>query len=187
MAIRLKTKWNDKERERSVDEIGGALAFTIWRLGMEGVLHLENENFQTDTQSQRMDVVGEFVIFLLHIIDRMSHNRMTNEERAALVIATAKKLATFMQENREGVSGPGDHKSAFISQINARMDDYAECSYSDEEGPGFSMKRTFGDHVTNVMGERDKKWITHVVMDIETPEALTMLKRATRSLLGWDQ
>ncbi len=186
MAIRLKTKWHDKERERSVEEIGGALAFTIWRLGMEGVLHLENENFQTDTQSQRMDIAMEFVIFLLHTVDRMAHDRLTDEERAGLIIATAKKLATFLQENRESIGQMEDHRPAFIALMNQRMDDYAACSYAEPEGPGFSMRRTFGNHVTGVMGERDRKWVTDYVMDIETPEAMKTLKRAVRSLLGWD-
>jgi len=48
------------------------------------------------------------------------------------------------------------------------------------------MRRTFGDHVTRTMGEKDRKWITEYVMEIETPEALATLKRATISLLGWE-
>jgi hypothetical protein len=66
------------------------------------------------------------------------------------------------------------------------MSDYADCSYSDEDGPGFSMRRTFGDHVTQKMGEKDRKWITEYVMEIETPKALKNLKRAMESLLGWE-
>jgi len=59
MAIRLKTKWSNKDRERSPKELASALAFTIWRIGMEGVLNLENEGFQTESQSQRMDITAE--------------------------------------------------------------------------------------------------------------------------------
>jgi hypothetical protein len=186
MAIRLKTKWHNKEKERTVEEIASALAFSIWRIGMEGVLHLENEDFQTDTNSQRMDIAAVFVIFLTHLIDRMAYSRLTDEERAALVTALAKKLAVFMQENREEVEGPGDYTSGFIEKLNTQIGDYAECNWTEEDGPGFSMRRTFGDHVTEVMGDKYRKWVTTYIIDIETPEALKTLDRTVKSLLGWE-
>jgi hypothetical protein len=34
-----------------------------------------------------------------------------------------------------------------------------------------------------VMGERDNKWITDQVMDIEVPEAMKPLRKALRDLL----
>ena len=185
MAIRLKTKWSNKDRERSPKELASALAFTIWRIGMEGVLNLENEGFQTESQSQRMDITAEYMAFLIHMSDRNAYDPLTDEERAEFISALALRLADFMQDNRQDVEGPGDYRSLFIDLINNRMSDYADCSYSEQDGPGFSMRRTFGDHVTHKMGEKDRKWITEYVMEIETPEALATLKRATNSLLGW--
>ncbi len=185
--MRIKAKWHKKGKERSLEELASALAFTTWRIGMQGVLHLENEGFQTDTQSQRMDVVAEFAAFLTHIVDRYAYSRMSGEERARFINAFALKMAEFMQDNRQDVAGPGDHAGAFVALLNARTDDYAECSFDDREGPGFSMRRTFGDHVTAVMGEKDRRWITDYVMDVETPEALRNLKRALRSLMGWEE
>ncbi|HFD87953.1 MAG TPA: hypothetical protein ENJ35_09800 [Gammaproteobacteria bacterium] len=186
MAIRLKTKWHKKEKERTVEEVASALAFSIWRIGMEGVLHLENEDFETETNSQRMDIAAVFVIFLTHVVDRMAYDRLTDEERAALVTALAKRLAIFMQENREEVEGPGDYTTTFIQKLNEQIGDYAECSWSKEDGPGFSMRRTFGDHVTQVMGERYRKWVTTFIIDIEAPEALRTLNRTVKSLLDWE-
>ncbi len=186
MAIRLKTKWSNKDRERSPEELASALAFTIWRIGMEGVLNLENEGFQTESQSQRMDITAEFMAFLTHITDRNAYAPLSDEERAKFISALALRLASFMQDNRQDVEGPGDYRGPFIELLNNRMSDYAECSYSEEDGPGFSMRRTFGDHVTQKMGDKDRKWITEWVMEMETPEALSTLKRATRSLLGWE-
>ena len=186
MAIRLKTKWHNKEKERTVEEIASALAFSIWRIGMEGVLHLEDEDFETTSNSQRMDVVTVFVIFMTHLIDRMAYSRLTDEERAALVTALAKRLAFFLQENREEVEGPGDYTSGFIEALNTQMDDYAECNWDEKGGPGFSMRRTFGDHVTEVMGDKYRKWITTYIIDVELPETLTVLNRAVKQLLNWD-
>lgn len=187
MAIRLKTKWSDKDRERSPKELAGALAFTVWRIGMEGVLNLENEGFQTESQTQRMDITAEYMAFLIHMCDRNAYDPLTDEERAVFISALALRLADFMQDNRQDEEGPGDYRSLFIELINDRMSDYADCSYSEKDGPGFSMRRTFGDHVTHKMGEKDRKWITEYVMEIETPEALATLKRATNSLLGWGE
>jgi len=186
MAIRLKTQWSDKDRKRSPEELASALAFTIWRISMEGVLNLENEGFQTKTQSQRMDITAEYAAFLAHMTDRNAYGPLSDEERAKFISALALKLGDFVQDNRQDVEGPGDYRSLFIDLINDRMSDYADCSYSDEDGPGFSMRRTFGDHVTQKMGEKDRKWITEYVMEIETPKALKNLKRAMESLLGWE-
>lgn len=184
MAIRLKTKWSDKDRQRSPDELAGALAFTIWRIGIEGVLNLENEGFQTDSQSQRMDITAEFMAFLVHMTDRAAYDPLNNEERGVFISALALRLADFMQDNRQDVESPGDFRGPFITLLNTRMSDYAECSCL-EEAPGFTMRRTFGDHVTRQMGEKDRKWVTEHVMEIDVPEALSTLQRALKSLLGW--
>ena len=186
MAIRLKTKWANKDKARSIEEIAGALAFTIWRIAMQGVLNLENEDFQTDTQSQRVDITDEFAIFLIHLTDRMSYEEMSNDERMAFIKALALKLAEFDDDNRQQTDGEGTYSRAFIALLNQRMEDYSDCTWSATDGPGFSMTRTFGDHVTSKLGERDKKWVTTYVQDIETPEAEETLKRAITALLGWE-
>ena len=62
---RLKRGWSDKGKGRSLEDIGGAISFNIWQIGGQGVLDLENEGFQTDTHSQRMDVIIEFAAYLL--------------------------------------------------------------------------------------------------------------------------
>ena len=184
--MRLKTKWANKNKERSIEEIASALAFTIWRIGMQGVLNLENENFQTDTQSQRVDLVDEFVIFLTHLTDRIAYRELDDDQRFRLIKALALRLAQFDHEDRQQTDGPGEYRDAFISLFNARMEDYSECKWTPEEGPGFSMTRTFGDHVTHKLGERDQKWATTYIQDIESAEAEKTLKRAIQSLFGWE-
>ncbi|MGF1642439.1 MAG: hypothetical protein ACFCUJ_02275 [Thiotrichales bacterium] len=184
--MRLKAKWNVKDKARSIDEIGSAVAFTIWRIGQEVLLHLENDGYETRTRAQRMDVIGEMSAFLIHLGDRLAFDRLDNETRMAFINATARYLANTMDENRRDVEADGDHRGAFIALLNARTDAYAECPFDEASGPGFSMSRTVGDHVTEVMGEKDRKWITQQVMDVEVPEAYKTLRRAQFSLFGWD-
>jgi hypothetical protein len=187
MAMRLKTKWANQEKERTIEEIASALAFTVWRIAMQGVLNLENENFQTDTQSQRIDIAEEFAIFMIHLTDRMSYEELSNKQRMAFIKALALKMAEYDEDNRQETDGAdGDHGNAFISLLNQRMEDYSDCTWSVADGPGFSMTRTFGDHVTSRVGERDRKWVTTYVQDIETPEAEATLKKALKALMGWE-
>ena len=77
--MRIKSKWSLKDRERTLAETGGAMAFILWRIGQQGVLNLENEGFQTDTNSQRLDIMGEFMGFLVHVVDRMMANRLEQD------------------------------------------------------------------------------------------------------------
>jgi hypothetical protein len=180
--VRVKTKWNLGDRQRSLSETGGAMAFILWRIAQQGTLNLENEGFQTDTNAQRLDIITEFLAFLVHLVDRMTADRLSLEQRQEFITALARHLADTMQENRSDAQGKGEYRQSLIEQLNERAGDYAEFAFSDNE-PGFAFRRYFGENVRKVMGERDNKWITDQVMDIEVPEALKPLRKALRDLL----
>jgi hypothetical protein len=174
--VRVKSKWSNKGRERTLDEIGSAAAFILWRIAQQGLLNLENEGFQTDTRSQRMDVIAEYLA-----LDRKKSEALDAGERQEFITSLAKHLANTMQENRADAEGSGDYRRPLIDLINERGASYAECPMPDGE-PGYAMKRYFGECLTAVMGEKDNKWITDQVMDIEVPEALPPLNKALREL-----
>lgn len=180
--MRVKSKWNIRDRERSLSETGGALAFILWRIAQQGTLNLENEGFQTDTNAQRLDIITEFVAFLVHLVDRMTAEQLTREQRQEFISSLAQHLADTMQENRTDAQGKGEYRQPLIDRLNERAVDYAEFTFSDNE-PGFAFRRYFGENVRMVMGERDNKWITDQVMDIEAPEAMKPLRKALRDLL----
>jgi hypothetical protein len=184
--VRVKSKWNDKGRERSMAEIGGAAAFILWRIAQQGLLNLENEGFQTDTRSQRLDVMGEFLAFLVHLADRLKAGHLELDERTEFITSLARHLADNMQKNRTEAQGKGDYRKALIDLLNERAADYAEFSMSSAE-PGYAMRRYFGENVRAVMGEKDNQWITDQVMDVEVPEALPPLKKALRELFAAEQ
>jgi hypothetical protein len=184
--VRVKSKWNDKGRERSMAEIGGAAAFILWRIAQQGLLNLENEGFQTDTRSQRLDVMSEFVAFLVHLADRLKAGQLELDERTEFITSLARHLADNMQENRTEAQGKGDYRKALINLLNQRAADYAEFSMPDGE-PGYAMRRYFGENVRAVMGEKDNQWITDQVMDVEVPDALPPLKKALRELFSVEQ
>ena len=183
--MRVKSKWNKKGRERSLQEIGGAAAFILWRIAQQGLLNLENENFQTDTRAQRIDVITEFLSFLVHLADRMKAEDLDANERQEFISSLAQHLANQVQENRTDAQGKGEYRKPFIEVLNARAADYAECPMPDGE-PGYAMKRYFGESVRAVIGEKDNKWVTDQVMEIEVPETLPPLKKALRELFAKD-
>ncbi|MBZ0071073.1 MAG: hypothetical protein WCY26_01170 [Thiohalobacteraceae bacterium] len=180
--MRLKTRWSKKGKTRSIQEVAGALGFNLWRIGQAALLNLENEGFQTDTQMQRLDVIQEFEAFLIHMSDRIAYARMDDEERAEFITALAHKVADYVQDNARDFVGDGDHRAPFIARLNQRMDDYADFAVVDQE-PSFQLLRYFGDRVTDVLGERQRKWVGTQVIDIEAPNAMKTLKRALNSLL----
>ena len=108
--VRVKSKWSNKGRERTLDEVGSAVAFILWRISQQGLLNLENEGFQTDTRSQRMDVIAEFLAFLLHLTDRKKAEALDANERQEFITSLAQHLANTMQENRADAEGKGDYR-----------------------------------------------------------------------------
>ncbi len=179
--MRVKSRWSNKGRERSLTEIGSVAAFVVWRIAQQGTLNLENEGFQTDTNAQRLDVIAEFVAFLLHMVDRLKAEELELEERQEFIGALARHLANQMQENRTDAQGKGEYRQAMITLLNERAADYAEFTVS-EGKPGYALKRYFGEKVRAVMGEKDNQWITDQVMEIEVPAALQPLNKALRDL-----
>ena len=174
---RLKTNWNQKDRQRAPEEIASVIAFNVWLLAAESCLFLENEGFETQTQSQRLDVIAEFVAFGAHIADRIVFNDITAAERQLFINSLGQHLANTMQTNRVETCGAGDYRKDFIHLLNDRMDAYSEYRYSEDTGPAFSMRRLLGNYVQAVMGEKHNKWIPDYVIDSEIPKLLLGLKR----------
>lgn len=173
---RLKTKWNQADRKRKPEEIAGVIGFNLWVLAGESCLFLENEGFETKSRFQRLDVIAEFVAFGAHVADRMVFDEMTAAERELFINALGQHLADTMQSNRADVEA-GEYRSDFINLLNERMNEYSECSYNEEDGPSFSMRRIAGNYVRDVMGDKDNKWIPDYVIDSEIPKLLLALKR----------
>ena len=179
--MRVKSRWHKKKGTHSVEEIAGALAFILMKTAMNGALNMEKADFQTETQQDRLNIITEFLAFAIHIADRMTIEKFDENERVRFMTELAMKCAKHLEDNMRDIAGPGDYQQDFINLLNQRMDDYAEFDYS-SDGPSFSMKRYFGEKVKAVMHEVDKKWVGQQIIDIEVPEMMSHLKRATPNL-----
>ncbi len=181
---RLRTRWNLKDRERSIDQVASSVGVSLWRIASEALLNLENEGFETISHAQRLDVIAEFLAFLIHMSDRLVYEKLEEQQRHEFITALAKHLTNLMQDNRRDASGTGQYRQAFVELLNARMEDYSECSFSESEGPGFSLKRILGEQVRDRMGAKDNKWIPDYVMDAEVPKAMESLNKVLEGMLN---
>ncbi|MCP4077535.1 MAG: hypothetical protein GY744_15290 [Gammaproteobacteria bacterium] len=180
---RLKSNWNQRGRGRSPEDIGSAISFNIWQIAGQAVLELENEGFQTDSQSQRLDVLTEFAAFLLQLVDRTVYDQFDLEQRNAIISSAGLHMAGILQDNRLDTDGEGDYRKQFLTILNERIGDYSQCKFSQIDGPSFVFYRLLGDHVSARMGGKDNKWITGYVIDIAGEKLHKSLKRVLPGLI----
>jgi len=182
MAVRIKSHWHG-ERERSLHEIAGALAFNGWKIALDKAVELHSEHFHYSDDRQRMVVIQEYLIFQVQLVDRLAHERLGDEERGELVIALARRLAELVQDNGEDLFGPGDHGRTFLQRFNQRAMEYAEFGFSDS-GPSYPFYRHLGSEIQNLMGgEGENRWVIDQVMDVDGPEVFKLVRRTLSNLL----
>jgi len=183
MRIRIKTNWSKEEREVSVEDAVSVLAFNSWKIGMQTLLEIENEDFQVDSQQQRMEVIEEVMAFMIQALDRIVHDSISNEDRATLISMYAKKIADHVQDNARDFSGPGDYRKPFIEKLNQRFEDYSNTKWDDEKHqPEFSMGREFGMNISNVLGPKDKKWALDYIQQVLMPDFYSLFKKTVKSV-----
>ena len=186
MAVRIKAHWHNDEVERSLDEIAGALAFIAWRLATDKAITLHGEDFVYADDSQRMAVIVEYLIFELQLVDRIARDRLglSDDDRMALVIALAKRLAEHVQDNSVDLFGPGDYVGPFVARLNARGADYATLGFTDE-GPTYPFLRHLGWEIQQVMGrEGENRWVIDQVMDRDGYDVYRQIDKSIANLFG---
>jgi hypothetical protein len=182
MALRIKSHWWNDDRERSLPEIAGALAFIAWRLSVEKAVNLHCERFVYRDDRQRMTVIQEYLVFLIQIADRLSHDFMSDEDRRSLITGFAVKAIEHVQDNGRDLFGEGDYGRPFIDLLNNRSAEYAELKF-DDEGPTYPFLRHLGYEIQSIMGNLDEnRWVIDQVMDKDGWDAYTQFSRAFRNL-----
>ena len=180
--MRVRSKWNKKDKTHTIEEVGGALSYIAWQIAQNALLNMENHDFQTETVKQRMEIMAEFLCFTTHVIDRMTIDRFDAEERSRFMTELALKTAKRIKDNNRELFGDGNYEQEFIELLNTRMAEYSEFTYTEEEGPSFPMKRYFGDFVTKQFGEKFQRWVTDQIIDIEVPGLMKTLRQSVKNL-----
>lgn len=182
----LRTKWwSGRDKVRSITEQGGALAFIAWRVAHETAITLHGEDYVYRDDGQRLNVIAEFLAFIVHLVYRICYERLPEEVCNDLINALGSALAGYMADNRLDWEDPGDHRAGFINLLNARFGEYAEEGFNDD-GPRYCMYRHIGHCIQGHMYEEDahdNHWVIDQVMDIEGPEIYRKINSAMSNLL----
>nr|WP_207162290.1 hypothetical protein [Thiocapsa imhoffii] len=180
--MRIKSHWWNDEHERSLPEIASALAFIAWRIAVDKAINLHCERFVYDHDRQRLDVIEEYLVFLIQIADRLSHGLFDDEQRRTLITAFAGKLFEHVQDNAQDLLGPGSYGSLFIERLNARSGDYCGFQFTDE-GPSYAFLRHLGFEIQRLMGASEQnRWVIDQVMDKDGWDAYKRFAKAFRDL-----
>lgn len=182
MALRIKSHWWNDENERSLAEIGSALAFIAWRISVDKAITLHCERFVYRDDAQRLAVIQEYSVFLVQIADRLGHDILNDDQRRELITAFARKLVEHVQDNSQDLLGPGDYGSPFLARLNERSDEYAEYRL-DNEGPTYPFLRHLGFEIQTLMGRKqENRWVIDQVMDKDGWDAYKRFAKAFRDL-----
>ncbi|MDJ0779538.1 MAG: hypothetical protein QNJ85_16845 [Gammaproteobacteria bacterium] len=187
MSIRVKKRWNRDSGSRSLEQMANGIAGMVWKLAANVVLNLENENFETSTQGQRLDVIEEIACYLVHVCDRWAYPQAGPGERETFISSLVHDMARLLEDSRFDVIGPGEYRAAFLERLNQRSAEYAAYSYDEDEGGSFAMRCRLGDHVQAAMGARDNRWIPDYIVGREAPEIEKTIRRSLAGLVVFAQ
>lgn len=180
--MRIKTRWNKRAKEQSLENIAGALNMTGWKIATQSVVELENKGYQTNSQAQRLQIIGEFLAFLLQVADRLAYQQLAAADRQLLITSLALNMTNTFIDNQSDIFGHGEYRHQFIQLLNQRAEDYAQLSFHDD-GAGFDFLRYFGEQVAMILTE-DKHFVSQQIMDIEGPLAIKTFKQAMTGLFS---
>ena len=179
---RIRTKFHNTQKPKSVETIAGAMGMTLWKLasGTANKMYVDGFNFKNNAQLS--DAIGEIGIFLLQLCDRIAYEKLPQEERMRFTQALAAHLINTMVENQIEELGEGDYQGPFVEKLNRCLDAYSELSMVDG-GPSYPMLRYFATSVDAVMGGEDNKWVIETVIEVEAPAMIKPLRDSMAKLL----
>ncbi len=180
---RIRTRWHNKSKPKSVETIAGAMGMNVWKMASGTANKMYNEGFNFKSNAQLLDLIGEFVIFLIQLSDRIAYEELDTEQRQRFTQALASHLIGTMVENQIEELGPNDaYQEAFIEKLNHHLDGYSEFSAASGD-PSYQMLRYLGTLADQVMGGSDNKWVIEHVMEVEAPVLVKQLKEGMAKLL----
>jgi len=183
--MRIKSHWFKSDREKTTQEIAGALAFTIWRIADNALKNTRRAHFEIAIGAQYFAFLTEFLVFLIQVADRIAHRQLSADDRFAFTSTLANRVAETLAENQSRLIGDSiaEHKQHFIDKLNQRAGEYADFNYG-IDGPEFAFTRYLAFCMREVMDEKDVEWVIDQMMSIEAPEAVDMVEKTMKNLFA---
>lgn len=186
MAVRIRSRFHKKGRERTPAELASAVAVLAWKLAIESIGNMRRAKYDIDIGRPYFEFVSEYLVFLATATDRLAHRELDDDGRLAFTTALVTRLADVVEDNNGmllGVAQPGECRRDFLDRFNRRGADYAEFDYG-ADGPDFGFRRYFASCLRDVLPEKDQLWVIDQAMDIEAPEAIKALERTVAGLFN---
>ncbi len=176
--VRVKSRWFRRNKPKSAEDIGTAMAYLSWRTAYNAVQRMLVANYELATDERRFGIMAELLAFLLQASDRYAHQHLDDEQRARCINSMAGRLAATMEDNQRDRLGNGDYRTPFVELLNQRLEVYSGFSFN-AEVPGFAAIRFLGDRVEALMEGEEARWMREQIMEVEAPEAIGIIRR------GW--
>ncbi len=181
--MRIRNKWRTA-RPRTLQDNATAAAYIVWQVGLHFTKNLHQEEFDYESDYQRVQVIAEYLIFLSHVTDRLAHQRLDHEQRQIYISVLVEQVARQYQRNVEEIMGSGDYRAGFLGRINARFDQYAHGVFDGDE-PGYAARRLLGNRIQDIMGQsQTNKWVIQQIIDIDSLDAADQVTRGIKPLLN---
>jgi hypothetical protein len=183
MRLRIRNSFKNRTNA-TLEEKANILAYNIWQISLAGAKNLHEEDYNYADDSQRVGVIREYLVFLVHLADRMVFDQLDETERTTFVNNLALYTARHIQRNTEEIAGPGEYKENYLATINDRFKEYSRGSFEDGQ-PGYSLLRMFGDNVLQIMGhDQTNKWTIDQIMDVDGPSLVAKMFDSLNSIIG---
>lgn len=188
MAIRLKSQWFKTDKPKTPEQVAGVMAFIVWRVAQNALTQMRGARFDIDIGAVYFAFLGEWLVFLVQVADRMAHARMGADERVAFTTALVRRVADHLAENQDrlmGLPAHGEesHQGRFIDLCNELCAHYAEFGHA-ADGPDFAFMRYLGHRIEQLMPLKDQAWAVDQVVSVEAPEAVQLLQRSFADALS---
>lgn len=184
--MRVKAQWFKTDRVRPPEEMAGAMAFIIWRAGINAVKQMREADFDINPGPSYFSFMREVLIFMAMVADRIAYEALEAEARARFTAEVARKLALILEENEVRLIGPerAEHcRLQFVELYNLRAGDYATFGFADNT-PDFVFMRYLGACVTALVPPKDQTWAMDQIVAIEAPDAVESILKGMRGLFA---
>lgn len=191
MAMRLKTHWFKPQQPKSPEQNAGAIGFIVWRVARNMLDRMRQAGFDIDVGVTYFAFMREVLVFLVQVADRIAYTRLDAQSRAAFTTALVLRCADHLDESEGDLlgaveAGAPTYRERFIDLYNELSGHYAEFGFGDD-GPDFGFRRYLGSRIEPLLPEKDRRWVLDQVMDIEVPEAVTLVTRGMDGVFSTEQ
>ena len=180
---RIRTGWKNRSREITLEEFANALSSICWRMSLNAARNLHQQDFIYGNDHQRLGVIREYLLFLMHCADRLMFDTLEKAERGTFMQALARDCRRHYRENCTEITAGAERGDTFTEQANRRMGEYAATAFRDR-APGYDMLRLLGARIQEYMGEdQTNRWVIDQVMDIDGPEVFEVFVKSLDKLM----